>query len=65
MKINEQIRTLRKSSGVSLRELEARTGMNYTYLSRIETGNISPSVDVVERMCEALGAAMTIKKVGE
>ena len=65
MKINEQIRTLRKSSGVSLRELEARTGMNYTYLSRIETGNISPSVDVVERMCEALGATMTIKKVGE
>lgn len=65
MKINKQIRTLRKSSGVSLRELEARTGMNYTYLSRIETGSISPGVDAVERMCEALGAELVIKKVGE
>ena len=51
------IRELRVKANLSLRELAARVGIDFTYLSKIECGALPPpSEKVVLRLAEALNA---------
>ena len=51
------IRELRVKANLSLRELAARVGIDFTYLSKIENGVLRPpSEKVVLRLAEALNA---------
>jgi HTH-type transcriptional regulator, competence development regulator len=38
VKLSEMLRTLRRMSGASLREVEKKTGVSNAYLSQLETG---------------------------
>jgi hypothetical protein len=52
----EQIRAARKRAGLSQRELARRSGVPQPHISAIESGRVSPTPPVIERL---LGAAAT------
>jgi len=58
MKFGQKIRNLRKNKGLTLRELAKRVGINFTYLSKIETGKsgYTPSVKTISNLAKSLEA---------
>ena len=53
----EHLRGLRKRAGLSQRELAARAGIDFTYLSKIENGRVDPPGEATLRaLAVALGA---------
>jgi len=52
----EKLRALRKASGLTLRGLAERVGVDFTYLSKIENGKAGylPGADTIRKMAEAL-----------
>lgn len=57
MAFGEKIRELRKARGMSQRDLAGRSGIDFTYLSKIENGRMEPpSEDVIRRIARELGA---------
>ena len=60
MEIHEfgaRLRELRKRSGMSQRELAQKVKIDFTYLSKIESGRLSPpSEKVITKLAEVLGA---------
>lgn len=51
----EILKNFRKQNKLSQRELSARIGVNYTYLSKIENGILPPPSDeVIRKLAEAL-----------
>jgi HTH-type transcriptional regulator, competence development regulator len=57
MTFGERLRELRQKRGMTLRGLADATGLNFTYLSKIETGKVpyTPSVEKIRDLAEALG----------
>lgn len=60
MTFGERVRELRQAMGLSLRKLAPRVGVGFTYLSRVETGNLTfgdyPSEALIHRLAFALDA---------
>ena len=56
MDIGKKIAVLRKSLGMSKRELARRSGIALSYLHELEKGGKSPTLHTLERLCDALGA---------
>ena len=50
----QSLRELREVIGISQEELAFRCGLHRTYISLLERGVRTPSLDVVFRICEAL-----------
>ncbi|MDM0028123.1 helix-turn-helix domain-containing protein [Variovorax saccharolyticus] len=50
---------LRRAAGVSAVELTKRSGVSRSMLSRIENGLVSPSVEMLDRLANALGVPMS------
>ena len=48
------VRRLRQERGISLEALAYDVGLSYTYMGQIERGRRKPTLDVVERIAEAL-----------
>lgn len=46
---------------ITLREIEEATGIRNGYLSRLEHGQNSPSIDTLQRICDAIGAEIIIQ----
>jgi uncharacterized protein len=55
MQVGPLIREARKRHSVSQRALGLRAGTDQAAISRIERGEVSPSVDTVERLLAAMG----------
>ncbi|WP_055480411.1 helix-turn-helix domain-containing protein [Sphaerimonospora mesophila] len=53
--LGEVLRRLRKNAGLTGKELAERAGVVQPTISRMETGRLLPSADVVERVSSALG----------
>lgn len=52
----EYLRNLRKEAGLSQRELAARGGIDFTYLSKVENGRVEPPAEVTLRaLAQGLG----------
>lgn len=51
----ERLRTLREERGLTLRQLEEKTGIGKDALSEIERGNRRPRAETLRRLAEALG----------
>lgn len=45
----------RKSRGMTIKQLESRSGVSASFISRIENDNGNPSVEIVGKLAEALG----------
>lgn len=62
--IGERIRQLREAAGLSGNALAKLAGIGQSTLSRIESGVHSPTLDVLEKISDALGITLA-ELVGE
>ena len=53
--VSENIKTLRKKLGWSQEMLAEKTGVSAPYITQIEVGKRTPSLDIVEKLASALG----------
>lgn len=58
--IGRQLAELRAKRGLTTRQLADACGVNYANISKIERGSYNVSVDILGRVCEALGAELRI-----
>ena len=58
MNIGGRLRTLREEKKFTQGEVEKRTGVLRTYLSRVENGHTVPSVETLEKFARALEVPM-------
>ncbi|HEY7200574.1 MAG TPA: helix-turn-helix transcriptional regulator [Candidatus Dormibacteraeota bacterium] len=55
------VRQLREARGLSQRELAERIGSTAAIVSRLEAGGSSPTIDVLERLADALGVRLELR----
>lgn len=58
MVIGERLKALRKYKNLSQGEIEKRTGLQRPYISRVENGHTSPSMENLEKFARALEVPM-------
>lgn len=58
--LGQKLAAIRCSKGISVRGLAQQAGITPSNLSNIEQGNYSAGVDIIQRICKALGAKLTI-----
>ena len=58
MTLGDNIRRLRKTKGWSQRELADQVSSTSSYINRVETGKVNPSIGVLERIAKALGCSL-------
>jgi transcriptional regulator with XRE-family HTH domain len=58
MNIGDRLRTLREEKEFTQGEIEKRTGVLRTYVSRVENGHAVPSVETLEKFARALEVPM-------
>jgi transcriptional regulator with XRE-family HTH domain len=56
--IGQRIRQLRESRSMTQSQLQARSQVSRSYLSRIESGQMTPSLGTLEKISEALGVGL-------
>ena len=54
MDIAKRLRELREAKGLSQGDIEARTGLLRPYLSKVENGHSTPTLEVLEKWAKAL-----------
>jgi transcriptional regulator with XRE-family HTH domain len=52
--LGERLRMLRKEKNLSQADIEERTGLLRSYVSRVENGHTVPSVETLEKIARAL-----------
>ena len=57
--IGHEIRILRKALGLTVSEISSTTGLSVGMLSKIENGNISPSLTTLQALARALGVPVS------
>lgn len=57
--IGDHLRELRRRRHLGIRELAARSGISHSTISLIERDRISPSVDTLSAILDALGTTLT------
>lgn len=58
LNIGPTLKELRKSSNLTLKELALKSGFDGSYLSKIESGDRSPTIESLEKICRALGISL-------
>ena len=53
-RFGQNARKRRKELGISQEELAMRIGTDQGYVSLLETGQMNTTLDMIERICEAL-----------
>jgi transcriptional regulator with XRE-family HTH domain len=56
--IGRRIRQLRESCGMTQRQLRTRARVSISWLSRIESGQLTPGLGTLEKFSEALGVGL-------
>ena len=56
-----QLITLREKHGWSQRDLAERAGMKQPQLARLETGQVEPKLDTLQRLAKAMNSRLTIR----
>lgn len=54
----QQLRAWRTHLGLKQGDLEQKAGLSHNSVSRIETGTVSPRLETLERLAEALGISV-------
>src|SRR2546421_3336126 len=57
--IGARVKALREASGLSLRDLAARSGVSAPMLSQVERGETSPTLSVAERIATGLELSLS------
>jgi transcriptional regulator with XRE-family HTH domain len=58
VQIGERLRILRRTRGISVRTLAAKSSFSASFISQIENGQASPSIASLERIAEVLGITL-------
>ena len=58
------VKEKRKAAGYTQYQLARMIPMHENTLSRYETGDKSPSLEIAERLCEIFGAELVVKVYG-
>ena len=58
--IAERVREARERGGMTQAELAARIGSTQPALARLEAGGVTPSLDMLHRIAEALGLELVV-----
>ncbi|MDI3547345.1 MAG: HTH-type transcriptional regulator, repressor for puuD [Halanaerobiales bacterium] len=58
MDIGERLKKLRNKRGFSQYQLSNRAGVSQSFLSSIEAGKKSPTVNTLEKICRGLGISL-------
>ena len=59
MNLGESIRKIRQLRGISQGEMQKRTGILRSYLSRVENGHTVPSFATLQRLAGAMGVTLS------
>lgn len=59
-KIGSAIAIFRKKRGLTIRELADKCNVTYSNISKLENGSYNVSIDILSRICNALGVEITI-----
>ena len=59
MNLGESIRKIRQARGISQGEMQKRTGILRSYLSRVENGHTVPSFATLQRLAGAMGVTLS------
>lgn len=54
MRIADRLRDIREMKNLSQKEVERRTGLLRSYLSRVENGHTVPTIETLEKIARAL-----------
>lgn len=60
--IGERIAEIRQAKGLSIRQLAEACGVNFANIYKIENGKYNVSIDILGKICEALGYHVDINK---
>ena len=58
--VSELIQSTRKEIGLSQRELSEKTQISQANISKIENGHITPSIEMLKKIADALGKRLVI-----
>ena len=58
--IGGAVRAARKRAGLTQTELARRTGTSQPAIARLESGNVAPTVLILDRIARALGAELVV-----
>jgi len=56
--LGEHVRRLRVQAGLSVRRLATQSGFSPSFMSQVETGQVSPSIGSMEKIAAALGVTL-------
>ena len=59
-RIGEKLAELRKGKGYSMRKLAEMSGVNFANIYKIENGKYNVSIDILGKICDALGCRIDI-----
>lgn len=59
-KIGQQVATIRNKQGLTTRQLADMCGVTYVNISKIENGRYNVSIDILNKICFAMGAKIKI-----
>lgn len=60
IRIGSRLRELREAQGLTTTQLGERCGLTQSTISKVENGKWSVSLDILSKVCEALGAELNI-----
>ena len=60
--IGKRIAEIRQAKGLSIRQLAEASGVNFANIYKIENGKYNVSIDILGKICEALGYHVDIKQ---
>ncbi len=55
-KFGKALRKARQAAGLSQEELAERAGLHRTYISQLERGLKSPTLDIIDRLATSVGS---------
>lgn len=64
LKYATRLKYERVNKKMSIRELAEKSGVNKTTIQRIESGEVSPSVDTLEKILNAMSLNLKIERLG-
>lgn len=60
LRIGSRLRELREAQGLTMTQLGEMCGLTQSTISKVENGKWSVSLDILSKICEALGARVEI-----
>lgn len=60
LRIGSRLRELREAQGLTSTQLGEMCGLTQSTISKVENGKWSVSIDILSKVCEALGARVEI-----